>query len=118
MTVTLGSRRSWPHRASISTPRKLWSSACARSRWVPITPEHGSVEENKAAWAVLTQFDKPFVTAFSDADPITGGGDAVFQKLVPGAKDQPHVTLEGAHFLQEDCPADIVAVIEGVLADR
>ena len=90
--------------------------ACQFPTLVPITPEHGSVAENKAAWAVLTQFDKPFVTAFSDADPITGGGDAVFQKLVPGAKDQPHVTLEGAHFLQEDCPADIVAVIEGVLA--
>jgi haloalkane dehalogenase len=90
--------------------------ACQFPTLVPITPEHGSVEENKAAWAVLTQFDKPFVTAFSDADPITGGGDAVFQKLVPGAKDQPHVTLAGAHFLQEDCPDDIVAVIEGVVA--
>ena len=90
--------------------------ACQFPTLVPITAEHGSVEENKAAWVVLTQFDKPFVTAFSDADPITGGGDAVFQKLVPGAKGQPHVTLAGAHFLQEDCPADIVAVIEGVVA--
>jgi haloalkane dehalogenase len=90
--------------------------ACQFPTLVPITPEHGSVAENKAAWAVLTGFDKPFVTAFSDADPITGGGDAVFQKLVPGAKGQPHVTLSGGHFLQEDCPADIVAVIEGVLA--
>jgi haloalkane dehalogenase len=90
--------------------------ACQFPTLVPITPEHGSVEENKAAWGVLTQFDKPFVTAFSDADPITGGGHAVFQKLVPGAKGQPHVTLAGAHFLQEDCPDDIVAVIEGVTA--
>ena len=89
--------------------------ACQFPTLVPITAEHGSVEENKAAWVVLTQFDKPFVTAFSDADPITGGGDAVFQKLVPGARDQPHVTLSGAHFLQEDCPDDIVAVIEGVV---
>lgn len=90
--------------------------ACQFPTLVPITPEHASVEENKAAWGVLTQFDKPFVTAFSDADPITGGGDAVFQKLVPGAKGQPHVTLAGAHFLQEDCPDDIVAVVEGVTA--
>ena len=92
------------------------AGACQFPTLVPITPGHGSVEENKAAWAVLTQFGKPFVTAFSDADPITAGGDAVFQKLVPGAKDQPHVTLTGAHFLQEDCPDDIVAVIEGVVA--
>jgi len=92
------------------------AGACQFPTLVPITAEHGSVEENKAAWAVLTQFDKPFVTAFSDADPITAGGDAVFQKLVRGATGQPHVTLSGAHFLQEDCPEDIVAVIEGVLA--
>jgi haloalkane dehalogenase len=92
------------------------AGACQFPTLVPITPEHGSVEENKAAWAVLTQFDKPFVTAFSDADPITAGGDRAFQKLVPGAEGQPHVTLSGAHFLQEDCPEDIVAVIEGVLA--
>ena len=90
--------------------------ACQFPTLVPITPEHGSVPENKAAWAVLTGFDKPFVTAFSDADPITGGGDALFQKLVPGAKGQPHVTLSGGHFLQEDCPDEIVAVIEGVVA--
>jgi haloalkane dehalogenase len=89
--------------------------ACQFPTLVPITAEHASVEENKAAWAVLTHFDKPFVTAFSDADPITAGGERVFQKLVPGAKGQPHVTLSGAHFLQEDCPDDIVAVIEGVL---
>ncbi len=91
------------------------SGACQFPTLVPITAEHGSVEENKAAWAVLTQFDKPFVTAFSDADPITAGGDGVFQKLVPGASGQQHVTLPGGHFLQEDCPEDIVAVIEGVL---
>lgn len=89
--------------------------ACQFPTLVPITAEHASVEENKAAWAVLTHFDKPFVTAFSDADPITAGGESVFQKLVPGAKGQPHVTLSGAHFLQEDCPDDIVAVMKGVL---
>ena len=71
--------------------------------------------ENKAAWQVLVQFTKPFVTAFSDNDPITRGGDAVFQNLIPGAKGQPHVTLKGAHFLQEDCPDEIVAVIESVI---
>ena len=90
--------------------------ACQFPTLVPITPEHASVTENKAAWAVLTTFSKPFVTAFSDNDPITGGGDAVFQKLVPGAKDQSHVTLHGAHFLQEDCPDEIAAVIGGIAA--
>jgi haloalkane dehalogenase len=90
--------------------------ACQFPTLVPITPQHGSVAENQAAWAVLTQFRKPFVTAFSDSDPITKGGDAVFQTLIPGAAGQPHVTLSGGHFLQEDCPDDIVAVIAGVAA--
>ena len=87
------------------------AGACQFPTLVPITPEHASVAENKAAWAVLTQFSKPFVTAFSDNDPVTAGGDRLFQKLIPGAKDQPHITLPGAHFLQENCPEDIVAVI-------
>ncbi len=91
------------------------AGACQFPTLVPITPEHGSVTENKAAWEVLTQFNKPFVSAFSDNDPITRGGDAVFQNLIPGAKDQPHVTLSGGHFLQEDCPDEIVTVIDGVV---
>ncbi len=90
------------------------AGACQFPTLVPITPEHGSVAENKAAWEVLTQFKKPFISAFSDNDPITRGGDAVFQNLIPGAQDQPHVTLKGGHFLQEDCPDEIVDVIAGV----
>lgn len=79
---------------------------------VPVTPEHASVAENLAAWAVLETFDKPVVTAFSDGDAITRGGEAVFQARIPGAKGQPHTTLHGGHFLQEDCPDDIVSLID------
>ena len=51
---------------------------------VPITPEHGSVAENKAAWKVLERFTKPFLTAFSDSDPITKGGEILFQESRSG----------------------------------
>jgi len=85
---------------------------------VPVTPEHASVAENTAAWAVLERFEKPFVTAFSDGDPITRGGEAVFQARVPGAKGQPHVTLSGGHFLQEDSPEAIVEVLDGMIRRR
>lgn len=81
---------------------------------VPVTPEHASVAENRAAWEVLEKFEKPFVTAFSDGDPVTKGGEAVFQARVPGAKGQEHVTLKGGHFLQEDSPAEIAALINRV----
>lgn len=85
---------------------------------VPVTPEHASVAENLAAWKVLERFDKPVVTAFSDGDPVTKGGDAPIQARIPGAKGQPHVTLSGGHFLQEDSPAEIVEVIDAMIRRR
>ena len=83
---------------------------------VPITPEHASVEENKAAWAVLETFEKPFVTAFSDADPITRGGEAMFLARVPGTKGVAHTTLKGGHFVQEDSPSEIASLLDGLVA--
>ena len=44
---------------------------------VPITPQHASVAENIAAWSVLESFTRPCLTAFSDADPVTRGGERV-----------------------------------------
>ncbi len=79
---------------------------------VPITPEHPSVAENKAAWKILEGFNKPFLTAFSDSDAVTKGGERVFQERVPGSNGQPHVTLPGGHFLQEDCPSEIADLID------
>lgn len=80
---------------------------------VPVTPEHGSVAQNKAAWTVLESFNKPFLTAFSDSDPVTKGGEHAFQTRVPGAKGQPHVTIAGGgHFLQEDKPDALAALLD------
>lgn len=79
---------------------------------VPITPDHASVAENKAAWAVLSRFDRPVVTCFSDKDAVTAGGEKIFIERVPGARGQPHVIVEGGgHFLQEDAPEQLVQII-------
>lgn len=83
---------------------------------VPITPDHASVSENIAAWQVLARFDKPVITAFSDGDAVTGGGDVAFQTRIAGAAGQAHVTLHGGHFVQEDSPDDIVALILSLVA--
>ena len=91
------------------------AGACQFPTLVPITPQHASVTENLAAWRVLAAFDKPFITAFSDNDPVTKGADLVFQKRISGAKGQAHVTLRGGHFLQEDSPDEIVALIDGAM---
>ena len=79
---------------------------------VPIRPDDPAAPANREAWKVLSKFEKPFLTAFSDGDPITGGGDRVFLEKVPGTKGQPHTTIiGGGHFLQEDCGEDFARVI-------
>ncbi len=79
---------------------------------VPITPEHASVAENKAAWAVLEKFDKPVLTCFSDKDAVTAGGEKVIIDRIPGAKGQPHTIIKGGgHFLQEDAADELTALI-------
>ena len=88
--------------------------ACARifPSLVPTTPDDPSAEANRKAWEVLRKWEKPFLTTFSDGDPITKGGDAALQHMVPGAAGQPHVTIHGGgHFLQEDKGEEIAKVI-------
>lgn len=70
---------------------------------VPTTPDDPAHDANVAAWRVLSAWTKPFLTCFSDGDPITRGADRKLISLIPGTKDQPHQVIEGAgHFLQED----------------
>ena len=79
---------------------------------VPIIPDNPAIPANKAAWAVFHKWEKPFLTAFSDMDPVTNGGEKRFQEEVPGAKGQPHTTITTAgHFLQHDQPEALVTVI-------
>jgi haloalkane dehalogenase len=79
---------------------------------VPMTPHDPATEANKKAWQVLRQWQKPFLTAFGDADPITRGADKLFQREVPGAMGQPHVTIAGAgHFIQETHASELAKVM-------
>lgn len=84
---------------------------------VPTHPDDPAAPAQRAAWEVLFRWTKPFLTAFSDADPITRGGDALFQLLVPGAAGQAHTTITDAgHFLQEDKGEELAAVIVDFIA--
>ena len=79
---------------------------------IPQTEDDVATPDNRAAWEVLKTFDKPVLTAFSDGDPITAGGDLLLQALVPGALGQPHTTIAGAgHFVQEDRGPELAAVL-------
>ncbi len=84
---------------------------------VPISPDDPASDANRRAWETLRAFDKPFLTAFSDKDPIMRGGDAAFQRAVPGCAGQPHTTIEGGgHFLQEDRGEQLAQVVVRWLA--
>jgi haloalkane dehalogenase len=79
---------------------------------VPIDPDTPDARANQAAWPALMAFDKPFLTAFSDNDPITRGADKLLQAAIRGCKGQPHTTIENAgHFLQEDAGEELASVI-------
>ena len=67
---------------------------------VPTTPDDPAAAANRAAWQRLSTWDKPFLVAFSDRDPVTGGMAPILSRIVPGARS---VTIPGGgHFLQED----------------
>ncbi len=86
---------------------------------VPTKPDDPAAGPNRAAWAVLSELSLPFLTAFSDKDPVTAGGDRAFQKMIPGTKGQKHVTIkDGGHFLQEDKGEELAGVIIGFINDN
>ncbi|MDJ0920061.1 MAG: haloalkane dehalogenase [Henriciella sp.] len=70
---------------------------------VPLRPEgKPDREAGDKAWAVLEQANLPVLTAFSDGDPVTNGGEQAFIDRLSNVKN---VTIKGGgHFLQEDTP--------------
>lgn len=79
---------------------------------VPSRPDDPAAEPNRRAWESLRQWKRPFLTAFSDADPITAGAERVLQSDIPGATGQAHTTITGGgHFLQEDRGDELAAVV-------
>ncbi|MGM0570701.1 haloalkane dehalogenase [Marinobacter sp.] len=62
-------------------------------------------------WRFLEGWQKPFITCFSDSDSGSRGGHRPLQRKIPGALGQPHITLSGGHFLQEDAADSFARVI-------
>ncbi|MCO4812307.1 MAG: haloalkane dehalogenase [Gammaproteobacteria bacterium] len=83
----------------------------------PVTPDDPASDANRAAWDVFRQWTKPFLTAFSNRDPIMRGGEKVWQNSVPGAEGQEHVIIRNAgHFLQEDKGLELAEVLVRFIA--
>ena len=79
---------------------------------IPLFPDEPEVAENRAAWQVLKQFDKPFMCAFADDDPVTARWRQAVPGQVPGCQGVEHRTIAPAgHFVQQDQPEQCVQAI-------
>ncbi len=86
---------------------------------VPTTPNDPAAEANRAAWRALSAWNKPFLVAFSDRDPITGAMAPVLKRAIPGTAGLEHPVFEGAgHFLQEDAGEQLGTVIADFITSR
>ena len=79
---------------------------------LPTAPDDPATEANRAAWQRLRQWDRPFLVAFSDRDPITASMAPVLEREIPGAAGLNHPVIKGAgHFLQEDAGPELAEVV-------
>ena len=96
--------------------RKYKVAARLFPTFVPTTPDDPERHNNERAWDFFKQTQKPFLTLFSNRDPVTRGGHKMWQKLVPGAQGQPHAVTRGAgHFLQEDKGEEVAQAIDAFI---
>ena len=86
---------------------------------VPIDPSNPARQANERAWDMYKAWTKPFITLFSTRDPVTKGGERMWQKRVPGAEGQNHTKIRGAgHFVQEDKGEEVAqALVEFIRAN-
>lgn len=82
--------------ASYQAAALVWPSL------VPILPDDPAVPIMLETVERLHQWHKPALVMFSDDDEITKPFAEYFRRLIPSAKDEPEIVIEGGgHFLQE-----------------
>lgn len=118
--VDLGTRRKLTaeERRAYEAPfpsRAYKAGARAFPALVPTSPDDPATPANRRAWEVLARWEKPFLTTFSNGDPITRGADRLLRERIPGAAGQEHVTLHGGHFLQEDAGPEFAAAVQRLI---
>ena len=86
---------------------------------IAVTPDNPGVPQNRAAWAKLKTFEKPFLTLFGGNDMVARGADRRMQRHIPGAAGQAHAVMPtAAHYIQEDEPQWLVEHIVRFLEVR
>ncbi len=72
---------------------------------IPISLTDAEGMENQQLWLQWQQWQKPFLTIFSDTDPISVGEQQNFVTRIPGAAGQNHRIVPNTnHFIREDAP--------------
>jgi haloalkane dehalogenase len=98
---------------------KFKAGARAFPLLVPTTPNNPATVANRASWDVFKDWQKPFLTTFSNRDPITRGGQMIWQETVPGARQLEHVKIRNAgHFLQEDKGPELAEILIAFCSNR
>ena len=83
---------------------------------VPMLPTSPSQEQQRKAWEFFDSFEKPFLCAFADNDPVTRAAEAPLRKRIPGTRGQAHRTIRGGgHFVQETAPDQVAQAIIDVI---
>jgi haloalkane dehalogenase len=81
-------------------------------------PSDPSLAANEATWKVLEAWQKPFLCAFSDNDPVTGNMERGFIDRVPGAKGRDRPGIHGGgHFLQEGRASELAQIIDDFIGE-
>lgn len=94
--------------------RRYMAGARVFPRLVP-----SDMKNNARAWQALQQWDKPFLCAFSDRDPIMSAMADIFPALIPGCQGQAHTTIRRAsHFLQDDQGPELARVLIQFITDN
>jgi haloalkane dehalogenase len=111
----LGAQERRAYDAPFTAPAST-AGARAFPKLVPLSPRDPAIAPNRRAWEALERWEKPFLTVFSDGDPITRGAERAFRRRVPGAAGQPHLRPHAGHFLQEDAGPELARAINDLIA--
>ena len=84
---------------------------------VPIRYDDPECVANRRAWGVLEKWDKPFLVAFSDHDPINSFAEPQFRHRIPGAQRFDHPTIRNAgYYVQEDAGEELADIVNHFIA--
>lgn len=79
---------------------------------IPLTRNDPGAAIGRETMAALGNWEKPFLTVYSDNDPATRGWETVFQEHIPGAQNQKHTIISGAsHFVVEEKGEELGSII-------